>query len=382
MDSGPEIDEERRRQRLDFLQSVADNDARLWFITRYSIGNTEFPEDQLDILYKYKERAQKLEYLPTSAEESEYQGATMAAARYIGARRPETIREFAEVQRGTAKTPNKVWLWLLGIFLLFALLIHGYNISLTRQIVVMRADVTAYVKESQKLLTVSEDVGMVLATMCQQTLSYRTAATQLSHLIFWESDEVTPESNGATSASQDPIRPGICGVLSKAIGESALPGFPADGGPQKNDNKAWTEYRENTAAFRHDAVNARLTTDQSRNLISVADTVAEFLNLLIVPCLFALLGSLTSVLRTANARMKDMTLTRVDNAGLIVKVLLGLVAGGSVSIVFSSSGDLAESAGLTQIGLAFAVGYAVDIFFNLLDGVRTGLGSRPEQVQD
>ena len=32
------------------------------------------------------------------------------------------------------------------------------------------------------------------------------------------------------------------------------------------------------------------------------------------------------------------------------------------------------AAGLTVIGLAFAVGYAVDLFFNLLDGIKIGLG--------
>ena len=36
--------------------------------------------------------------------------------------------------------------------------------------------------------------------------------------------------------------------------------------------------------------------------------------------------------------------------------------------------ELVAEAGLTVLGLAVAVGYAVDLFFHLLDGIKIGLG--------
>jgi len=376
--------DEIERQRREFLETVAENDARIWWITRFTTENADFPDEHLGVLYKYKEKARDPAFLPSTDEDVEYQHATTAAARFVGRRRPETIRQFAQVQRGQIRAPNRGWLWWIFAVLVLALLSHGYNVSITRQIGLMRSEVSAYIEESRRLLTSGEDVAGVLSTMCQQTLSYRTAATQLSRLVFWidGSGIQAPEEVEA-----DVARPGVCAVLANAINEDELPllrvaAVSAEAMGGDGDAALLQDYLRRTASIRQEAVHAQLGNSQTRNLLSQADTVAQFLNLLIVPSLFALLGSLTSALRSLDARMKDMTLTRVDNAGLVVRVLLGVVAGGSVGIVFSSSADLAESSGLTQIGLAFAVGYAVDIFFNLLDGVRTGLGSKPEQASN
>ena len=50
-----------------------------------------------------------------------------------------------------------------------------------------------------------------------------------------------------------------------------------------------------------------------------------------------------------------------------------MVGGATIGIVFSAN-TLDRTSGLTVLGLAFAVGYAVDLFFNLLDGIKIGLG--------
>jgi hypothetical protein len=89
--------------------------------------------------------------------------------------------------------------------------------------------------------------------------------------------------------------------------------------------------------------------------------------------LYALLGALTAAARTANEKFKSMTLTRVDNISIGARVLLGLVGGATIGILFSTD-TLQGASGLTVLGLAFAVGYAVDLFFNLLDAIKVGLG--------
>ena len=104
-----------------------------------------------------------------------------------------------------------------------------------------------------------------------------------------------------------------------------------------------------------------------------AGAVDSLLKLFLLPILYALLGALTSAVRTANHEFKSMTLTRVDGISLGAHVLLGVVGGATIGIVFRAD-TLEGTAGLTVLGLAFAVGYAVDLFFNLLDGVKIGLG--------
>ena len=82
---------------------------------------------------------------------------------------------------------------------------------------------------------------------------------------------------------------------------------------------------------------------------------------------------MTSFIRSMNADFRAMTLTRVKGIGLGSRVLLGMVGGATIGIVFSAD-TLQGATGLTVLGLSFAVGYAVDIFFNLLDGIKIGLG--------
>lgn len=92
-----------------------------------------------------------------------------------------------------------------------------------------------------------------------------------------------------------------------------------------------------------------------------------------MPMLYALLGALTAAVRTANEKFKSMTLTEIDSVSLGARRLLGLVGGATIGIVFGTE-SLERTTGLTVVGLAFAVGYAVDLFFNLLDAIKIGLG--------
>lgn len=406
----------------DFKKIADDNDQRIWYITRYSTADNEFPSEKLQTLITFKNRIRNNDTNFTDQEELEYRIATIAAARFIGARRPETIREFAAIQRREINNRYHQWYWVLGFTLIIALLFYGYQALISRQVTEMKTQVSSYVKEGQVLVNGTDDIGAILSRMCQQTLNYRTASAQLSRFLFWVSDpkskddellkETQTGSPSGISDSDDleARRPGACSVLaatarkvppqdttalpsandtSNANGNSngKLPQFPrpvrikTDGTPEF-DPEEFKAYWSNPVVVmaREAAVDAQLTTLKTREAMSRGETAAEFLNMLALPLLFALLGALTAALRTANARLKAMTLTRIDNGGLIAKVLLGVVAGTTVGIVFSTSADMAGASGLTQLGLAFVLGYAVDIFFNLLDAVRTGLGSNRERL--
>ena len=113
--------------------------------------------------------------------------------------------------------------------------------------------------------------------------------------------------------------------------------------------------------------------------LAAARSLSQFFGALVVPGLFAFLGALAAAIRTADARMQNLTLTPLDDAGRRTRVVLGTVAGASVGIVLANTDALADSSGLTLIGLSFVVGYAVDVFFNLIDGVKLSLGGAEKQ---
>jgi len=187
----------------------------------------------------------------------------------------------------------------------------------------------------------------------------------------------------APDDAPDPRRPGVCRELAEAISSGDLyaaqrelrdrraVGPDADAAPaaeSANLAKGRTVFER----LRGEVFEARFAPDGSREMIALAGVRIQILNMALPPA-FAILGALAAVAMRANDRLTSMRLTRVDTFESWTTGILGGVAGATIGIVFNDSESIAESAGLTQLGLAFVVGYAVDIFFNLLDGVRNGL---------
>jgi hypothetical protein len=181
----------------------------------------------------------------------------------------------------------------------------------------------------------------------------------------------------------DPRRPGACLVLADAIKSGDLyaaqrelrerraVGADADAASAaEGANRA--KVRTVFESLRGKVFEARFAPDGSREMIALAGVRIQILNMALPPA-FAILGALAAVAMRANDRLTSMRLTRVDTFESWTTGILGGVAGATIGIVFNDSESIAQSAGLTQLGLAFVVGYAVDIFFNLLDGVRNGL---------
>lgn len=394
----PELDE-RARQRKIFDLAVKDNDDRLWYATRFWSETSDPPVNTVKTLLEFKEKALDPDYLPDAAEEAKFQDATRDAVRWIGNRRPESIRAFRRIQRGDRRTPLVGWYVLVGVFLIVALLGHGYHASIKSQILSMQRSETQYLEGLQRMNSMTEEVSKVMFDMCGATLDYRANATQLHRLLqlipfievhdprFVEvgppAGSVIPPGVAPMLRKEDPLRPGVCAVLEQKVKTGGFPLFPTAAGAASSDpesqrerasDDALAKYRLETNVLRQAVVQARFTNPAIRSALSVAETAALFLNMLLLPTLFALLGSLTRALMMANRSIKMMTLTRLDNAELVTVVLLGVVAGASIGIVFNSSVDLAASSGLTTLGLAFAAGYGVQVFYNLLDGVLGALG--------
>ena len=326
---------------------VNDNDARLWYITKF--GQDKFGENHLKQLVEMRNKFRKdPEHSISDTEEVEYRKATMAATQFLGDRNPEAIRLYADVQRKKASNPLKIWLWGLGIALFFALCSNGYKTVISDQIQRMKETRSQYIEEMTRLALPDNNLANGLSRMCELTLVYRAAASQL--IILLRPLKLEPSADTAYSP------PGVCRVIQGVD----IKEFETDGSAA---NQQVIE----------DARKSEFATTEDRAVRVKAELINGLLNLFVLPMLYALLGALTSAIRTANKDFISMTLTRVDGINLGSRVLLGVVGGATIGSVFSAN-TLDRTTGLTVLGLAFATGYAVDLFFNLLDGIKIGLG--------
>jgi hypothetical protein len=94
----------------------------------------------------------------------------------------------------------------------------------------------------------------------------------------------------------------------------------------------------------------------------------------IVPIMFGLLGTLASVVRSVWAKVRDATLRPEDARRAVSSVPLGLVAGLSVGLIITPSGNavqgvsnVAGSITLSATALAFLAGYGAEAFFGMID---------------
>ncbi|MDQ7248397.1 hypothetical protein [Dongia sedimenti] len=99
------------------------------------------------------------------------------------------------------------------------------------------------------------------------------------------------------------------------------------------------------------------------------------LNAYALPLILALLGSCTQVLRSIARRIIDQSMNTIFLPAYYVRVLLGLIIGATIGLFLTPTSGatptdpLAFLKSLPLLTAAFLAGYAVEIFFALLDKV-------------
>jgi hypothetical protein len=97
----------------------------------------------------------------------------------------------------------------------------------------------------------------------------------------------------------------------------------------------------------------------------------------IMPILYGLLGSIAYVLRRYYDRFAANLLSPRDLRSNSIRLALGMVIGGSIGLVYSSSsaaqttGILGAAATLSTSAIAFLAGYGVEAVFKGLDAIIT-----------
>lgn len=103
----------------------------------------------------------------------------------------------------------------------------------------------------------------------------------------------------------------------------------------------------------------------------VAEVGAVYRNVVgqfLLPLLYGTLGGIASVVRALSASIREIRFSRAFRLEYGMQIPLGALTGATIGLVLSPE-SLGTVAGLTSLGLAFAVGYSVDVVFAFLDGL-------------
>jgi len=103
----------------------------------------------------------------------------------------------------------------------------------------------------------------------------------------------------------------------------------------------------------------------SVDLIHRVDLILEVLQRYALPLLLGLLGSLTYILRTQIAQVKDQTFHRPFWSLSIARLGLGLIAGLMGGLVMTSDDTILKT--LPPLALPFVLGYAIEVLFAFMD---------------
>lgn len=88
-----------------------------------------------------------------------------------------------------------------------------------------------------------------------------------------------------------------------------------------------------------------------------------------VPMICGVLGVLSYILRRISVTLEDNTFTQESRIRLRLRIPLGCLAGAMAGFLFTPTANPSIASALPPIGLSFAFGYSVEIFFSVLDNI-------------
>lgn len=87
-----------------------------------------------------------------------------------------------------------------------------------------------------------------------------------------------------------------------------------------------------------------------------------------LPFLYGLLGAMASIVRSVSRDVSNVTFVPTSRVFYALRLPLGALTGATVGLLFAPS-TLASLEGLTSLGVAFGLGYGVEVFFAAVDGL-------------
>ena len=113
---------------------------------------------------------------------------------------------------------------------------------------------------------------------------------------------------------------------------------------------------------------AAFPSHEAVRLLVDAETYRDVLAKFVLPFLYGTLGAVAAAMRALTSSIREVRFSRGSNVEYVLRVPLGALAGATVGLVIAPE-SLITVAGVTSLGLAFGIGYSVDVFFSFLDGI-------------
>jgi hypothetical protein len=130
------------------------------------------------------------------------------------------------------------------------------------------------------------------------------------------------------------------------------------------------------------AVNNNESEMEKQKIISITATYSlNAINSYIMPLLFGMLGSFIYIVRDLSERIKTESYVTRNSYGYLMRWPLGAVSGATIGYILKVDSLAAFSTSLTPFGVAFVMGYSVDVFFRIFDAVIDKLVPKSQQAQ-
>jgi hypothetical protein len=111
----------------------------------------------------------------------------------------------------------------------------------------------------------------------------------------------------------------------------------------------------------------------AQNILTDTSVYFGAISTCLLPVLYALLGTCAYLLRTFEDQMGSRTFT--PSAANSARFLIAGIGGGVVGLF--NNINVTDQASIPPLGLAFLVGYAVDVFFAFLEGLLRAFTKTP-----
>lgn len=126
-----------------------------------------------------------------------------------------------------------------------------------------------------------------------------------------------------------------------------------------------------------------LVIEKTRAVQNMTSFLLTPINLYLIPAMLGLLGAVTYMMRSVSAQLVQYSYIPMPKGMTMARITIGMVGGviGSMLVTGTSLGDSSLKV-LPPLGVPFLFGYAVDVFFALLDkivGTFTGNEAKPLQ---
>jgi hypothetical protein len=142
----------------------------------------------------------------------------------------------------------------------------------------------------------------------------------------------------------------------------------------------WAEQKESEAADDSAATFLNKIRSSIKDQ-TLARYVVKFLNLYILPLICGILGVCSYILRNLAEDLKRKTFCRGTRILMGLRIPLGCLAGVFSGFIFDGAANKGMVPVLPPIGMAFAVGYSMEVFFNTLDEMLGVLLRKARAVQ-